>query len=300
MQKKAGAVCGATHSRTAVREERARRRPGRAATAAGVASVRRSVHYGAAPSQTGDLHLPGAGARWPVVCLLHGGFWRMPHGREQMDAVATDLVARGVATWNIGYRRIGEPGGGWPDTLHDIAKAIDHLAAIAAEEPRLDLRRVAVVGHSAGGQLALCVAARGARDRRFAPVRVLPAAACALAGVLDLERAFEIDAGRGAVAEFLGGTPQHAGDRYALASPRRLLPLGVPQLILHGAADTVLPPALSQSYVHAARRAGDCVDHEEMPHAGHMDYLDPSGAAHHRLCAWLGRTLHDASSGARR
>lgn len=261
--------------------------------------MKQAFRYGSAQSQAGDLHRPDAGDRWPVVCLLHGGFWRTPHGREQMDGVAEELAARGYAVWNIGYRRIGEPGGGWPGTLGDVAAAIDHLVVLAADDPRLDLRRVALVGHSAGGQLALCAGARGRVSRRFAPAHVVPKAVCALAAIADLEHAYELGSGRGAVAALLDGSPDKHAGRYAQASPLRLLPLGVRQLILHGTDDAAVPPAMSDAYARAARAAGDRVDHVEFQRTGHMEYLDPTSEVHSRLCQWLGVVLGSETPEAR-
>src|SRR5512147_144929 len=106
-----------------------------------------AIRYGPLPDQEGDLYLPSR-SRPPVVCLLHGGFWRMPHGRDQMAAVAGDLVSAGFAVWNLEYRRLGAPQSEWPATLHDVATGIDYLGDIAAGRADLDLDRVAVVGHS--------------------------------------------------------------------------------------------------------------------------------------------------------
>ena len=232
-----------------------------------------------------------------VVCLLHGGFWRMPYGREEMSAIATDLASRGYAVWNIEYRRIGSPGGGWPGTMEDIAAAIDHLAVLAAGEVDLDLRRVAVVGHSAGGHLALCASARrGEPDSRFAPRKIFPAAVAGLAAVVDLHATFALNSGNSAVSALFGGSPSQYPTRYARASPLGLVPLGVRQLILHGTEDDALPVALAREYVKAARHVGDNVDYVELPGMGHMEYLDPASQAHDALCKWLNVVL--ASPGA--
>jgi acetyl esterase/lipase len=259
--------------------------------------MQRTFRYADSDSQVGDLYLPPTGIRPPVVCLLHGGFWRLPYGREEMAPVAADLAARGYAVWNIEYRRIGEPGGGWPGAAEDVAAAVDHLAVLADRGTRLDLGRVAVVGHSAGGHLALCAGARGARQRRFAPSKVVPSVVCGLAAVADLHEAFLLDAGNGAVQSLLGGSPQRHPERYEQASPRCMLPLGVRQLILHGSADDALPPRLSRTYVQAARGAGDGVDHIELPGMGHMEYLDPGSRAHAHLCNWLGVMLAHRTPG---
>ena len=246
----------------------------------------RTFFYGSQAGQEGDLYLPRV-PHPPVVCLIHGGFWRMPYGREEITAIAKDIALRGYAVWNIEYRRIGAPGGGWPGTLHDIASAIDHLAVLAGNGIELDLNRVIVAGHSAGGQLALWAAAKKRLANIFSPARVQPIAAAALAGVTDLARAFELNSGRGAVNEFLGGSPAQYPERYTAASPIGLLPLGVRQLVIHGAKDEALPVELSRSYAAAAQASGDSVEFVDLPDAGHKDFLDPNSNAYKNFCEWL-------------
>jgi acetyl esterase/lipase len=241
--------------------------------------------YGPMQAQEGDLYLPDT-TRPPVVCLLHGGFWRMPYGREELAGIAMDIVAKGYAVWNIEYRRVGAPGGGWPGTVSDVALAVDYLATLVDDGFDLDLSRVVVAGHSAGGQLALCVSARSP-GARFHPARVQPIAAAGLAAVSDLARAYQDAAGNGAVDQFLGGGPDQVPDRYSAASPIELLPLGVAQLIVHGARDQALPIDLSRHYASTAQALGDRVDVVELPEAGHMDFLDPRSEAHATLCKWL-------------
>ena len=119
-------------------------------------------------NQFGGLGLPVGAGPHPVVILIHGGFWRARFGLDLMDGLAEDLAARGIASWNIEYRRVGQPGGGCPGTLWDVAQAADHLAHLAARH-RLDLTRLVALGHSAGGQLALWLAAR-----RRLPASALP------------------------------------------------------------------------------------------------------------------------------
>ena len=245
----------------------------------------RAFKYGQFEAQEGDLYLPDA-TRPPVVCLLHGGFWRMPYGREELAGIAQDIAAKGYAVWNIEYRRVGAPGGGWPGTFSDAALAVDHLATLVDEGIDLDLSRVIVAGHSAGGQLALCVSGRS-KHAHFRPSRVQPVAAAGLAAVSDLARAHQISAGNGAVHQLLGGGPDQVPDRYAAVSPIELLPLGVPQLIIHGAKDEALPIDLSRHYATTARASGDSVDYVALPDAGHMDFLDPNSEAHATLCKWL-------------
>ena len=246
-----------------------------------------TIKYGPSDSHVGDLYLPNVG-RPPVVCLLHGGFWRMPYGREEFNPVARDLASRNFAVWNLEYRRLGESGGGWPETFHDVAAGIDHLASLAVEGIELDLGRVVAVGHSAGGHLALWSSARNHRQTPLrTPVRIRPAGAVGLAAVVDLARTFSLGSGDSAVRAFLDGSPSQQSVRYAAASPVALLPLGVNQLIVHGEMDATLPVEIAREYVQAARAAGDNVQFAELPRAGHMDFLDPASDAHATLCAWL-------------
>jgi acetyl esterase/lipase len=203
-----------------------------------------------------------------------------------MDAVADDLVARGFAVWNLEYRRLGAPDIEWPATMDDVADGIDHLAQLSADGVELDLGRVTVVGHSAGGHLALWAAGRaGAGGLRSSRVRVF--AAVGQAPVADLAHAHRLELGRNAVGELLGGTPAQYPERYRASSPIEMIPLRVQQLILHGTADDVVPVDLSRRYARAAAAAGDPVDLIELRGTGHMEYLDPGSEAHATLCRWL-------------
>lgn len=211
----------------------------------------------------------------------------MPYGREQLAAVAADLCRLGFAVWNVGYRRIGERGVGWPEIAADVTSALAWLQRFGAREHRLDLARMAVVGHSAGGHLALACTSRRPPDRRVPPLRYRPAAVVGLAAVTDLEGAFAANLGDGAVNSLMGGSPADRPDGYADASPLRLLPHGSRQLLIHGTADDAVPISQTRQYADAARAAGDRVSCIETPGGGHMDFLDPRSAAHDALCEWL-------------
>ncbi|HZX26140.1 MAG TPA: prolyl oligopeptidase family serine peptidase [Telluria sp.] len=236
--------------------------------------MRASFHYGPAAAQAGELYGPADSAPLLVV-LLHGGFWRTPHGRDQWNAGAEDLRGRGFAVANLGYRRLGEAGGGWPGTFEDVAAGLDYLGG------RFAAARIVVVGHSAGGLLALWSAGRTRGTR--------PCAVAALAPITNLLALHASGGARGVAGELLEGSPDQVPDRYRSCSPHALLPLRVPQLILHGAADTLVPLAWSREYASAARACGDVVELTELPTAGHMDFLDPSSAAHGMLADWLER-----------
>jgi acetyl esterase/lipase len=251
-----------------------------------------TMAYGDSPDQVGDLYLPEA-ENPPVICLLHGGYWRMPWARDHIAPLAVPLTWLGFAVWNLEYRRVsgargelGAGGGGWPGTLQDVGAGIDHLATWAADtrKGRIDLNRVTVVGHSAGGQLALWAAAPGGE---YGPTRVRVAAAVGLAPVADLRWAYEHRCGNGAVESWLGGSPMEHPGRYREASPAERLPLGIRQLVLHGAPDEDVPVEISRRYAQAAAAAGDAVTFMELPDAAHMDFVDPASGATAMLFDWL-------------
>jgi acetyl esterase/lipase len=240
-----------------------------------IASIERTLHrYGDNPSQLGELFLPARSDGAPVAVVIHGGFWRDAYDRTLMDGLCEDLAGAGWVAWNLEYRRLGG-GGGWPETFEDVAAGVDHL-----DRHVEDLSVVVTIGHSAGGHLALWAAAR--RDPR---VRIT--AAVAQAGVVDLEEAYRLGLSRGVVEDFLGGAPEYASERYARASPAALVPLGVPQLLVHGGRDEIVPAAMSRAYANAASEAGDRVDlavHEEL---GHFEHLDPASPAWRSVRDWL-------------
>lgn len=242
--------------------------------------------YGDHPHQFGELSLPegaeAGSAPLPVAVLVHGGFWLAEYGLERMRPLAADLAARGWAAWNVEYRRLGAgSGGGWPQTAQDVAAAIDHLATFT--DVPLNLRRVVTIGHSAGGHLTLLDAARGAGA---AGVRV--AATVGLAPLTDVAAAHALGGDGVAVVEaFMGGAPATRDAEYAAASPVARVPLGVPQLIVQGDRDELVPPQLVADYAAAAQAAGDEVTLDRRPDDGHFELIEPHGAAWGDVAAWL-------------
>ena len=247
------------------------------------------IAYGDHPDQVGNLHLPVGGGPWPTVVLIHGGFWKWGWDRTLMTPLAHDLARRGFAVWNIEYRRVGQEGGGWPGTLEDVAEAADALAAIEA----VDTSRIVTVGHSAGGQLAVWLAARHRLPEGVpgASPQIQPCAAISQAGVVDLVRGDEDDLGSGACAGFLGGSAGDVPERYAVASPASLLPLGLPVLLVHGGRDVDVPPSQSRTYARAARLAGDPVELVELEEADHFDVIEPEHEAWTLAMAQLDRLI---------
>ena len=265
---------------------------------------RRRIAYGAASAQFGELYLPSSadmGEPHPVVILIHGGYWRARYDLSLMDDLAQDLAAQGYAAWNIEYRRVGDPGGGWPGTLLDVASAAEHVQAMAPSY-HMDEQRVVAIGHSAGGHLAFWLAGRAripagsplaSADSTTAPLEM--AGAISLAGVLDLEMAWKLHLSNDAVVELLGGAWPDAPERYAAASPAALLPLGVAQVLLHGTQDAHVPIEISRDYATAARAAGDPVEYIEMEGVDHFELIDPRSAAWGLTIEALGRMLEKQS-----
>jgi acetyl esterase/lipase len=249
----------------------------------------RTHRYGDVSSaQQAELHLPRGRGPHPVVVLIHGGSWSAGIRKPVMRALARDLVRRGHAAWNIEYRRLGR-GGGWPMTFADVAAAIDRLAQLDAP---LDLGRVTLYGHSAGGHLALWAASRGHLPEGapgHAPL-VHPLAAVSAAGVCDLAQTYR-EAPGGVVGMLMGGGPDDVPDRYAAGDPIALVPLAIPVLLVHGTADATVSVRRSRNYAQAARTAGASVELVEIPgEAGaHRSHVFPSSASWTAIASWLER-----------
>ena len=239
--------------------------------------------YGSSPYQEGDLYLPD-GKAIAVICLLHGGFWRMPYDRQQLTPLSMDLVKRGFIVWNIEYRRTGGEGGGWPGTFDDAVVSLNHLMFLKQKYESIDLSRIIVAGHSAGGHLAIWAAGQGDKNATGADaLQIQPYAVIGLAPVLNLQRSISTREGREAVSALLGGSPDEYPQRYAVCSPIEMLPLKTRQLIIHGDCDEALPVEWTREYVDAARSAGDDITYIEIQHGQHMDYLDINSEAISRL-----------------
>jgi acetyl esterase/lipase len=234
--------------------------------------------YGDGPTQIGDLRAGDDGPA-PLAVIFHGGFWRDEWERDLMDAAAVDLTARGWITWNVEYRRMGPSGGGWPATMDD-ARAV--IAAIRDLPAPVDTSRIMLLGHSAGAQLALYAAAR-------AHGAVVPSLVAALAPVTDLVAAAHDGVGWGSVTEFLGD-PDKQPRRYGEASPSERLPIGVPQLLVHGRQDRHVPIVLARAYARMARKAGDDVELIEIPDADHFRLIDPGDTAWATLLSAISRS----------
>jgi acetyl esterase/lipase len=231
----------------------------------------RRYKYGPERDQFGDLYLPEGSGPHPVALVIHGGCWRAYWQLDLMDALCRDLAARGIAAWNIEYRRLGQ-GGGWPMSLIDVGAATD-LLDLLSERHSLDLARLVAIGHSAGGHLASGLPGSD-------PV-VRVRSVLVLAGISDLREGFRQGTCDHAVYELLGGPPDELPDRYAHASPAELLPLGVAQVLVHGDADVDVDPTITDRYAQLARAAGDEVTEVRLAGFDHFDLIEPKSAIWH-------------------
>ena len=234
--------------------------------------------YGADSLQFGELRLPSGPGRFPVAVLIHGGCWTKGFATlRNTAAVASALLDDGIATWNIEYRQMGDPGAGWPNTFTDVGAGIDYLRTLAAKYP-LDLGNVAVIGHSAGAHLALWAAGRRHLTTQSivrGPNPLAVRAAVAIDGPGDLGSLVGPDAkicGKPVIAPLMGGTPDEVPERYREASPKAMLPLGVRQYLV-AAAVLALPDA--QAYETAARARGDSARVLSVTSGGHFGVIAP-------------------------
>ncbi|NIL78292.1 MULTISPECIES: alpha/beta fold hydrolase [Rhodococcus] len=236
--------------------------------------------YGPDADNVGDLYLPDNDAdSLPVVVMVHGGGWQKALGSSYFAPISQAVADQGIAVWNIEYRR---GTGNWADTLADVDNATEALATTVQEAAggRLDLDRVHVAGHSAGGQLAAWLAGRHTLPASApgAQPRVTPKSATIMAGVYDMARAATIGGDR-FVPAFLGGMPDQVPDRYRVASPIDHLPIDVRVSALHGDSDKTVSVNQSTVYVDAARAAGDPAELTVLPGVGHDDFVHSGSVA---------------------
>ena len=222
------------------------------------------LRYGSDEHHFGDLRLPKGSGPFPAAMFVHGGFWRARYDLRHAGFICAALTKAGFITWNLEYRRVGNPGGGWPGSFEDVTAGYQFLRQLAGKY-RVDPKRIIVLGHSAGGQLALALAAHHNSMR----------AAVALAGVVNLRRAWELHLSNDAVAEFLGGPPERVAEHYHEASPAEL-DIRCRQLLIHGSEDEIVPVQMSRDYVQEKQQKRESVTLLEIPTAGHFEIVDPA------------------------
>ena len=243
------------------------------------------VSYGEHSGQFAELRVPRGNGPFPVVILIHGGCYRSDFpGLNALAPIADALRKAGIASWNVEYRRVGEVGGGWPGTFQDVAAAIDTLRDVSAGD-RLDLSRVILFGHSAGGHLAHWATLRPkleASSELFRPNPLLVRGVINLAGRVDMTdgiEAYDAACFDTVVEKLLGGTPQTQALRYREVSPEANLPLGVRQTLISGQYEEFVPLAKAGAFVAKAGAAGDDARLIVIPGIGHFESASPYSKA---------------------
>ena len=239
-----------------------------------------TISYGPDSSQFAELRIPDGPGPHPVAIVIHGGCWLSIANLHVMDHFCHELTKAGIATWNLEYRRVDSPGGGWPGTFNDIGSGVDYIRALT-EKYDLDLNRVVLIGHSSGGHLALWAGARhrvakGSQLYNENPLR--PAGVVSLAGPADLRGMVERTkavCGGDVIHTLLGGSFEDVPDRYRNASPATLLPSGITQIVIHGSDDPAVPPELGQAYVEAGKLLGESIGFFVIPKASHFELIAP-------------------------
>lgn len=236
------------------------------------------IPYGPSPLQFGNLRLPKGRGPHPLVVFMHGGCWLSEYTVGHAAALEQGIADAGYAVWSLEYRRVGDDGGGWPGTFMDVGAGADFVRTIASQYA-LDLSRVVASGHSAGGQLALWLAARGRlpQSSSLYVARPLPIqAVLALAPAADLEGLSRDGTCDDAANRLMGGPPSAHADRYRDVSPMQLAPIPVPQTLIIGAHDTTWGP-VGRAYAARAAAAGDTrVRIVEARDSGHFEMIAPS------------------------
>lgn len=248
------------------------------------------IYYGEGEHLFGDLRIPNGDGPFPVAMLIHGGFWRSQFDLEQLNGLAARLTKEGIATWNVEYRRVGNDGGGWPGTLLDNAHALDYVSVLAKTFP-LDVTRTIAIGHSAGGHLALWLAARKKLPETSPlytshnphPLKGV----ISLAGVCDLKKMHEIHEWKeklfgivdNPTRDLLNGTPEEHENRYLESSPKELLPLETTVVLIHGTLDVNVPYGLSENFANEAKELGDDVILKKLTTVEHFGLIQPDSDA---------------------
>lgn len=239
------------------------------------------IAYGEKEFQFADLRLPDTSGPHPVFIVIHGGCYLAKYDLNYMGEISKSLSDQAYATWNIEYRRVGNKGGGWPGTFLDVADAADYLRHIA---PRynLDLKKVFVIGHSSGGQLAIWLAARDQIKSDSELFRENPLSihtAAALAPVANIARRFRQENCDNSAAGLMGGSPEEQAERYRQVSPVEMLPIQTPQIIFLGQQDSAARHDETENYLKRAKALGMPVEFVSVPDSGHIDLVVPGTSA---------------------
>lgn len=236
------------------------------------------ITYGPDSNHFAELRFPKGGGPFPLLLMIHGGFWQSVYDLKHTGLLCADLTSKGLVTCNLEYRRIGDLGGGWPGTFQDISLASHQIPRILSSDRHVDLTRTAVMGHSAGGHLALWLVSSdrvpktsSVYDEHRSPFTSV----VSLAGVSDLRTAYAQRLGRGIVRKLVGGTPDQHPDRYDEGSPIELLPNKARLVLIHGTADMIVPISQCEEYGRRAQLLGQECKMIKLENTGHFELIDP-------------------------
>jgi acetyl esterase/lipase len=235
------------------------------------------LKYGEDSSQKGNLYIPNGNIKG-TICLLHGGFWKMPYDLHQFDQICETLLIEGFIVWNIEYRRTGVPERKWLDPFEDAVKSINYLTELKKTYHPIDVNNVIIMGHSAGGHLAMWL---GNKNENITKEKLIiePKCILGLAPILDLVESYNNKAGENAAQQLLQCTPSENITRYMNASPKELLPLKKRTIILHGDKDEYLPIETTRKYSIISNSYNNNLTLFEIKEGTHMDFIDPNSKA---------------------
>jgi len=222
------------------------------------------IEYGSDPQHFAELRLPDGAGPFPFLLVIHGGFWQSAYDLKHIGSLCAALTDKGIVTCNLEYRRIGNSGGGWPGTFQDVSLATDNIMDTISSDSRVDVARAAVMGHSAGGHLALWLASTH-RVPKASPLR--------------RAQKYRQQLGNGAVAKLMGGSPDQYPERFDAGSPIELLPSGSRQILIHGTEDDIVPFSQSEKFVERAEQLGEQPTLVKLEGVGHFELIDPESDA---------------------
>lgn len=240
------------------------------------------IRYGESRQHFAELRLPDGQGPFPLLFVIHGGFWQNKYDLSHISHLCAALTGKGVVTCSLEYRRLGDPGGGWPGTFHDVSLGIDRIMEKLVTDRTVDFSRTGVIGHSAGGHLALWLVSRH-NVPKGSPLhskgKSALSRAVSLAGVSDLREAWSERLGNGVVARLMGGAPDQYRDRYEAGSPIELLPSGARVVLVHGSSDSIVPISQSERFFDKAVMLGDHPKLVRLKGVGHFELIDPLSTA---------------------
>ncbi|MEM1123714.1 MAG: alpha/beta hydrolase [Bacteroidota bacterium] len=240
------------------------------------------VPYGDEELQFGELRTPLSNDTFPLVIFIHGGCWLSDYGLDYLSAASGDLVKEGYAVWTPEYRRVGDEGGGYPNTFKDVQASINYARTLADIYP-LDLEKVVIMGHSAGGHLALWLATQQnlSKSSRLYDEKPLPVKGIlSLAGITDLKAYDAVgNSCSSAVSKLLKANQAGLDARFYKCSPINLLPSNIPMTLIQGAQDTIVSTEQGNAFAAQAQKEGDQVKVLTVEKAGHFDMVSPHSAA---------------------